>query len=321
MVLMVDFMVFHYLEPMKKKNQGIYCPNIKSYLEMNRIEHTQKNEDFHIISFTEFNNKEIFNQKFPIKIRSRKLGFFQIVISNNHDANLTIDGTKYHDMKVDIVFIAPNQIVSFDVKSLEQSTIAYSLVFSSEFLNGTQSNYNLLKNFPFFNMNHPPVYQLTTRQNNFFIEHMNKIYTYFKILDKDNLEIIRSYLTIMLYEAKRMFIIGEVKSVANSRAEEITYQFETLITETKNKKQKLEYFAKKLSFSSIYLAECVKKTTGKTAKKIITEYIILESKSLLNQSTMTINDIAFQLGFNDTSNFIAMFKKNVGITPSQFRKV
>ena len=150
---------------------------------------------------------------------------------------------------------------------------------------------------------------------------MDKIYGYFKNLDKDNLEIIRSYLTIMLFEAKRMFIDGEVKSVANSRFEEITYQFETLIMQTKSKKQKLEYYAGKLNFSPIYLAECVKKATGKTAKQIITEYLILESKSLLNQSTRTINDIAFQLGYNDTSNYIAFFKKNTGNTPSQYRKL
>jgi len=63
------------------------------------------------------------------------------------------------------------------------------------------------------------------------------------------------------------------------------------------------------------------KATRKTAKRIITEYLILESKSLLNQSTKTINDIAFQLGFNDTSNFIAFFKKNTSSTPSQYRKL
>jgi len=170
-------------------------------------------------------------------------------------------------------------------------------------------------------MNRPPVYILTHEQNNFFIDHMDKIYDYFKNLDKDNLEIIRSYLTIMLFEAKRMFIDGEVKSETNSRVEEITYLFETLITQTKSKRQKLEYYADKLNFSTIYLAECVKKATGKTAKQIITEYLILESRSLLNRSTKTINDIAIQLGYYDTSNFIAFFKKNTGSTPSQYRKL
>lgn len=305
---------------MKKENEGIYCPDIKSYLEMSQMAHTQKHNDFHIVNLAEFSHKHLHEEKLPLKVSSRKLGFFQIVTSNNHDANLTVDGTKYNDMKVDIVFIAPNQLVSFNVKGFKKGTIAYSLVFSSEFLNIAQSNYSLLKNFPYFNVNRAPVYTLTEEQNKFFIDHMDKIYGYFKDLDKDNLEIIRSYLTIMLFEAKQMFIDGEVKSVANSRFEEIAYQFEALIMKTESKRQKLEYYAHKLNFSSIYLAECVKKATGKTAKQIITEYLILESKSLLYQSTKTIDEISSRLGYNDTSNFVTFFKKNVGSTPSQYRK-
>lgn len=304
---------------MEKENEGIYCPDITSYLEMSHMAHTQKHKDFHIVNLAEFSYKHVHEQKFPLKVSSRKLGFFQIVTSNNHNANLTVDGTKYNDMKVDIVFIAPNQVVSFDVKSFKKGTIAYNLVFSSEFLSIAPSNYSLLKNFPYFNVNHSPVYSLTKEQNNFFIDHLDKIYGYFKNLDNDNLEIIRSYLTIVLFEAKQMFIEGEVKSVANSRVEEVAYQFEALIMETTSKKQKLEFYANKLNFSSIYLAECVKKATGKTAKQIITEYLILESKSLLLQSTKTIDEISGHLGYNDTSNFIAFFKKNVGSTPSRYR--
>ncbi len=305
---------------MTTENEGIYCPDITSYLEMIHLAHTQKHKDFHIVNLDEFTHTHIEEEKLSLKVNSRKLGFFQIFISNNHDATLTVDGTKYNGMKVGIVFIAPDQVVSFDVKSFKKGTIAYSLVFSSEFLSIAQSNYSLLKNFPYFNVNCPPVYTLTGEQNKVFIDHMDKIYGYFKDLDKDNLEIIRSYLTIMLFEAKTMFMEGEVKSVANSRAEEVAYQFEALILQTKSKRQNLEYYANILNFSSIYLAECVKKATGKTAKQIITEYLILESRSLLNQSTKTINDIAFQLGFSDTSNFIAFFKKNMTCTPSQYRK-
>ncbi len=306
---------------MRQGNEGIYCQDITSYLELGQMAHTQKHNDFHIVNLSEFSYQRIKEQKLPLKVSFRKLGFFQIVISNNHDASLTVDGTKYNDMEVNIIFIAPDQVVSFDVKSFKQETSAYSLVFSAEFLNIAPSNYSLLKNFPYFNVNRPPVYTLTKEQNSFFIEHMDKIYGHFKDLDKDNLEIIRSYLTIMLFEAKQMFIEGEVKSVANSRFEEVAYQFEALIMQTKSKRQKLEYYANKLNFSSIYLAECVKKATGKTAKQIISEYLILESKSLLNQSTKPTNDIAFQLGFSDTSNFIAFFKKNIGSTPSQYRKL
>ena len=308
---------------MKNDNEGLYYPDITSYLEGIHLSHTQIHKDFHILKFEDHVVAEAINKLIilPRKVISRKQGFFQITTSKNHNVDLTVDGTKFKGMKENIVFIAPDQSISVNVKSIKKKGVGYMLVFSSDFLSFAPSNYSLLKNFPFFNMNRPPVYFLDEDHNDFFINQMGKIHDYFKNLDKDNLEIIRSYVTILLFEAKRMFIDGVVKSMANSRAEEITYLFESLIRQTKGKRQKLEFYADKLNFSPIYLAECVMKATRKTAKRIITEYLILESKSRLNQSTKTINDIAFQLGFNDTSNFIAFFKKNTESTPSQYRKL
>jgi len=42
---------------MKKENENIYCPDIKSYLELNQMAHTQKHKDFHIVSLAEFSYK------------------------------------------------------------------------------------------------------------------------------------------------------------------------------------------------------------------------------------------------------------------------
>lgn len=301
---------------MKKiEKEGLYYPDITTYLEASHMSHTQKHNDFHIVNFKDL------EVGLSAKVVSRTLGFFQIVTSSNPDIDMNIDGTNYKKAKESIVFLAPDQSVSFDLKAYKQPSVGLLLVFSPDFLSFAPSIYSLLKNFPYFNMNRPPVYFLDKDQNDFFINQMEKIYDCFHNLDKDNLEIIRSHLTILLFEAKRMFLNGVVKSVANSRVEEIAFLFESLITQTKIKKQKLEYYAEKLSFSTIYLAECVKKATRKTAKQIITEYLILESKSLLTQSTKTIDDIAFQLGYNDTSNFTTFFKKNTGNTPSQYRKL
>ena len=299
---------------MKNNDDGVYLPDITSYLEAGDEAHKQKHPDFHIIDF-----KDV-DPKVQRKVSYRKLGFFQIVVSGNPDVDITVDGTKFKKMKEAIIFVAPDQAVSFDIQGFKKPSVGLLLVFSSDFLAFAPSNYNLLKNFPYFNMNRPPVYFLDQDQNTFFINKMKEINKCFQNLDSDNLELIKSHLTILLFEAKRMFMDGVVQTVANSRVEEITFQFETLITQTKSKNQKLEYYADKLNFSTIYLAECVKKATGKTAKRIITEYLMLESKSLLKQSTKTVNEISDQLGYEDTSNFISFFKKNAGSTPNQFRK-
>lgn len=295
--------------------QANYYPDITTYLEAIHVSHTQKHKKFHILKFEDNVGK------IPKKMRLRKLGFFQVVINFNHDLQLKIDSTRFVGANEIIVFIAPDQLVSFDVKDIKKGSNGYMLVFSADFLNVAPSSYSLLKTFPYFNINCPPVYLVEKELHNLFVDYMENIYAHFKNWDIDNLEIIRSYLTIMLFKAKRVLIDGGIKNAVNSRVEEITFLFESLITQTKREKQNLDYYANKLNFSAIYLAECVKKATGKTAKQIISEHLILESKSFLSQSIMDINEIAFQLGYSNTSRFIAFFKKNTGCTLGQYRKL
>lgn len=79
----------------------------------------------------------------------------------------------------------------------------------------------------------------------------------------------------------------------------------------------MDFYAHKLHVSTTYCSECVKETTNTTAKTILTEYILLEAKSLLKSTTQTIEVIALKLGFKESSNFINYYKKYRGITPNQ----
>ena len=197
---------------MKNKLEENYFPDITSYLKDGKISQTQKHKDFHIVNFKKLERNE------PMKVSSRKLGFFQIVVSALHeDAELKIDDFHYKGKQQGIIFVAPEQMVSFDSKGKKPNDDGYLLVFSPDFLNVAPSIFSMLKNFPYFNVNRPPVYFLQSSQNKYFVDTMKKMLFHFQNLNNDNLEIIRSYLTIMLIEAKRMFLDGEVKSIANSR--------------------------------------------------------------------------------------------------------
>lgn len=106
-----------------------------------------------------------------------------------------------------------------DVKEIRKDSSGYMLIFSADFLNVAPSSYSLLKTFPYFNINCPPVYLVEKELHNLFVDYMENIYVHFKNWDIDNLEIIRSYLTIMLFKAKQVLIDGGIKNAANSRVE------------------------------------------------------------------------------------------------------
>jgi len=59
---------------------------------------------------------------------------------------------------------------------------------------------------------------------------------------------------------------------------------------------------------------------GKTAGDLIRDRVLLEAKRLLTNADMTVTEIAYDLNFQDNSYFNRFFKKNVGMTPDEFRK-
>ncbi|MEC3907513.1 helix-turn-helix domain-containing protein [Tamlana sp. 2201CG12-4] len=289
------------------------CTTIQSLLEEMNISRFQKHQDFHILKFKDHLDD------IPMETDTRQCDFFQIVITKEHNVEVVVDNVTFSALDHSITFMAPLQMLSTKVRSIEHLGVGYMLVFNSSFLRLGLSNFSLFQKFPFFNINHSPVYFLKKNEGLFF-NLMENIYNLFQDYSEENIEIIRSYLVILLYEARKSFLGGSIKNSVTTRYNEIAFSYENLIKTSPNKRVSLEYYANKLNISTIYLAECAKKATGKTAKQILTEYIILEASSLLLQSRKTIDEIAYSVGYSSASNFALFFKKHTGLTPSNYRK-
>jgi AraC family transcriptional regulator, transcriptional activator of pobA len=79
------------------------------------------------------------------------------------------------------------------------------------------------------------------------------------------------------------------------------------------------YFADKLYLSSSYLTDLLKKETGKTIKEYIQIQIIERAKNRLLNSNITVNEIAYELGFEYPQYFNRLFKSKTGMTPIEYR--
>lgn len=79
------------------------------------------------------------------------------------------------------------------------------------------------------------------------------------------------------------------------------------------------FYARQISLSEKRLNELTKETLGYTVKQLILERLLLEAKRLINHGQLTFKEIAFELGFNDSSYFSRFFKIHSGLTPEQFK--
>lgn len=293
------------------KGETVLISSIEALLKNLHLEGFQKHKYFHIVSF-----QKDFDTLSPTQFHVQSENYFEVTLTRTGGDKISIDGVKYTAEGSQLTFLSPGQSIHIDSHDHQQEKEGYLIFFTNDFLNIAPTNFNLIKQFPYFHRNFSPIYSLTKLQSNRFLDLMDEIYARFQTPTPDEFEIIKAYLTIILFEAKK--IIENTSDYFHSRAEEITYRFENLLR--KSKKRLVRDFASDLYISPIYLSECVKATTGKSAKQVITEYKIWEAKSFLSLTEESVDTIAELLGFDDRSNFINFFKKNVGKTPSIFRK-
>ncbi|XOB60934.1 helix-turn-helix domain-containing protein [Campylobacterota bacterium DY0563] len=93
-----------------------------------------------------------------------------------------------------------------------------------------------------------------------------------------------------------------------------------LIVENKFKIAKPSDYAKELKVSARSLNEIVKKHTGISAGEYIRSKTIFEAQRLLRYTTLTIKEIAYELGFSDVAYFSRFFKKSSDISAIQYRE-
>lgn len=91
---------------------------------------------------------------------------------------------------------------------------------------------------------------------------------------------------------------------------EHNYQYDLSLQELAEKK----YF-----MNSSYLSRLFKSAVGKTFSRYCIELRIEKARELLSDKQLKINDIAAQVGYNNTSHFIQSFKKLCGCTPEEYR--
>lgn len=107
---------------------------------------------------------------------------------------------------------------------------------------------------------------------------------------------------------------------ASSRKTEITKKFRRLLHKEFRSLKKPSDYATLMNISVSYLNDTVKSVTGFPLTYFIQQEILRESQRLLYYTTMSIKEIAFNLGYEDHKYFIRLFGKITGTSPVNFRK-
>lgn len=98
-------------------------------------------------------------------------------------------------------------------------------------------------------------------------------------------------------------------------------RFQQLVDQRFAQWHQVAAYANQLGYSEKSLARAVAAATGMPAKAFIAARINLEAKRLLVHMDMPVTTIAEKLGFDEATNFSKFFRREVGCTPAEFRRI
>lgn len=105
------------------------------------------------------------------------------------------------------------------------------------------------------------------------------------------------------------------------RSLDIYQSFTNLIAEHYRTEHDVEQYANMLNITRRYLSNVTHRVAGSSPKEMIDNYIMQRAKVLLSTTRMTVQEIAYELGFKNDEHFSKFFMRLESVRPGQFRKL
>lgn len=273
--------------------------------------------------FTVHNLKDV-GFTVPYQSPSYRPDFFSLLFVKNGAGKYTIDEHTFDIKPSSIYFTNPSNYRTFSWKSIEE---IYLITFDETFLKKYIGK-DVYLYFPFL-LTETVRPQIVPKE---FYTATEGIYL--KILEEYHSQSVFKYkiighlLAILLYKIKEHFWADYNPLQEGNRSSQIVKCFKQLLEKhyrdlSSGKAEKVfrvQDYADAQNLHPNYLSNVVKTKTGKPIAAWIADKTITEAKSMLQNSSISIKEITYTLGFSDASHFSNYFKKHTDVTPIHYRK-
>ncbi len=266
---------------------------------------------FEVVKFLPF--------KVPPKREFHRHDYYEILFFEKGGGEHIIDFKSFpvHDHSAH--FVLPGQVHKLERK---ENSCGYVLLFGEDILIKNQEpGTNILLDLPFYNQN---------ARTDFFIAKgaFTEIgYLLEKVIaeEKGGLplseKICGQYIMLILHLLSREGTQNKItKEPAGNIRTAVLVRLKHLLEKNYASQHKPAFYADALNITPGYLNELVHKALGKASSELIQDRLLLESKRLLFYTDLSVNEIAYAVGFEDPAYFSRLFKKILKSTPSEYRE-
>ena len=249
--------------------------------------------------------------------KPHKHDFYIVLIITEGTGIHTIDFRNYPVKPRTAFFLSPGQVHSWE---LSADTKGHILFFSSSFYSAFFTQKKLMS-FTFFRSN------ISMHSLELALNERDELLFYFERINKEiqnpgwsSHTQLASYTDLLLTNAHRYFLAKNQDSITPAKQHDLFQKLEILIESEFMDHREVGYYAQEMNVSLKQLNAITKSAVGRTVSNMILERVILESKRLLTNSSLTVAEIAAKFKFDDPSYFSRLFKRKTSFTPEQFRK-
>lgn len=250
--------------------------------------------------------------------------FYQISVKKGIDGKFKYGQLEYDFDDGIMFFIAPNQV--FNIRINHHSTMERSgwmLLIHPDFLWNT-SLAKTISRYEYFDYSVNEALFLSEKEEKTLNEIVENIREeYHSKVDKYSRNIIISHIETLLSYAERFY---SRQFITRERANhQILDRLENLLNEyfaddvISKKLPTVQYVAEALNISPKYLSGLLKTLTGLGTQQHIHEKLIEKAKEKLSTTNLSINEIAYELGFEHSQSFSKLFKTKTDLSPLEFR--
>jgi AraC family transcriptional activator of pobA len=273
-----------------------------------------------MISFMNIEDIHVLPNELP---DSLILDFYKIAYKTNVSGKAKY-GQNYYDFgEGGLIFSAPTQL--FETPPVENESSGFVLFFHPDFL----LTYPIAKNirqYGFFSYATNEALHLSDGEK-------ETILSVFKIIDDElksriddfSHDVIISQIELLLNYAnrfyKRQFITRKTQS------NNLLQQLEEILDDYFNKEKSLtqgiptvHFLSENLNISPGYLSDMLRSLTGQNAQQHIHNKLIEKAKEKLSNTSLSVSEIAYELGFEHSQSFSNLFKKKTNFSPMEFRQ-
>ncbi len=285
----------------------------KNFKEITFANKEKESFQFDLVSFQDLLKKKPSDHS---QFEFHKLSFFAIFIITEKEGKYNLNFNDYEYKKGTLFTVRKDNIHKF----YQSKAKGKLLVFTENFIVNHSNKLEASKLFMLFNeMLASPKLELNNME-------FKEVLALIELIKEENVgvndryspSIVRNFVQILI---TKLFRIKSKNHLVFDDNKYLTkfLELQKLVEADCFNNKKVSYYANIMGVTSKTLNNITQSIIHRTAKSFINEIVIIQCKRLIINSQDSLTEIAYQVGFNESTNFFKYFTKYTGVSPSQFR--